>query len=286
MPPSLPTPIVSPEWLIQHLDHSSIVVIDASWHMPDTGRKGADDFAVRHIPGAQFFDTDAISDTSSPYPHMLPAPADFAAAIGALGIGNDSLVIVYDDSAVRSAARLWWSLRAMGHDAVAVLSGGLAGWIAAGGTVTDMPSQITPRTFVPDFQPDLVRSRTDVLAAIGNTQILDARAAARFEGSAPEPRPGLRSGHIPGARNLPFGQLFNSDGHLKPAEQLEAAYGAAGIDTSAPVITSCGSGITASVLALGLATLGRHDTAVYDGSWTEWGSDPDLPLETGAASTK
>lgn len=280
-----PKTLVSTEWLAAHLGDPDLRIIDASWHLPAAGRDARAEYDAAHIPGARFFDIDAISDSRSPLPHMAPPPEVFVSRLRAMGIGDGHQVVVYDDSDVHSANRVWWTFRLMGKTDVAVLDGGLAKWRAEGRPVEDMPPALRDRHLTVQRQAALVRDVTQVAAAskLGDQQIVDARGASRFRGDDPEPRPGLRAGHIPGARNLPFGQLFNADGTMKPADDLRALFTAAGVDLSRPVITSCGSGVTAASLALALERLGHRQWSLYDGSWAEWGSFPDLKLETGDA---
>jgi thiosulfate/3-mercaptopyruvate sulfurtransferase len=234
------------------------------------------------VPGAVFFDIDAIADRTTSLPHMLPSPEAFAAAVGALGIGSGDRVGVYDVRGVVSAARVWWTFRVFGHEAVAVLDGGLRKWQAEGRPVEHGAPKPAPRTFTARLRPELVRSLDAMRANLTSraAQVLDARSAGRFAGTEPEPRPGLRGGHIPGSLNLPYETLYRADGTLKAPDELRGAITAAGVDLGRPVVTSCGSGVTASVLALALYLVGRPDAAVYDGSWSEWGSRSDTPVET------
>ncbi|MBL3673055.1 3-mercaptopyruvate sulfurtransferase [Paracoccus aerius] len=280
-----PKTLVSTEWLAAHLNDPDLRILDASWHMPATGRDARAEYDTAHIPGARFFDIDAISDKRSALPHMAPPVEMFISRMRAMGVGDGHQVVVYDNSDVRSAARVWWTFRLMGKTDVAVLDGGFAKWQAEGRPVEDMAPILRDRHITVQRQAGLVRDVTQVALAskLGDHQIVDARAPERFRGEAPEPRPGLRSGHIPGARNVPFGRLLNADGTMKAPEALRAEFKAAGVDLKQPVITSCGSGITAAVLALALERIGHRNHSLYDGSWTEWGSFPDLPLATGDA---
>ena len=280
-----PKTLVSTEWLAAHLDDPDLRIIDASWHMPAAGRDARAEYEAAHIPGARFFDIDAIADSRSPLPHMAPQPELFISRLRAMGIGDGHQVVVYDNSDVHSAARVWWTFRLMGKTDVAMLDGGFAKWQAEGRPVEDMPPITRDRHMTVQRQAALVRDVTQVAAAakLGDHQIVDARSAARFRGDEPEPRPGLRAGHIPGARNVPSGQLYNPDGTMKSPEELRAVFESAGVDLSRPVITTCGSGITAASLALALERLGKRDWSLYDGSWTEWGSYPDLKIATGDA---
>ncbi|ARJ68762.1 3-mercaptopyruvate sulfurtransferase [Paracoccus contaminans] len=280
-----PKTLVSTEWLAAHLNDPDLRIIDASWHMPGAGRDARAEYEAAHIPGARFFDIDAIADSRSPLPHMAPPPEVFVSRLRAMGVGDGHQVVVYDDSAVHSASRVWWTFRLMGKTDVAVLDGGLAKWRAEGRPVEDMPPALRDRHMTVHRQAGLVRDVTQVAAAskLGDQQIVDARSPARFRGDEPEPRPGLRAGHIPGARNLPFGQLFDADGTMKDTGAIRAAFDAAGVDLSRPVIATCGSGITAASLALALERLGHRHWSLYDGSWTEWGSFPDLKIATGDA---
>ncbi len=271
-------PLISADWLAGLLDQPEIAVLDATWFMPG-GRDGRAEFAAGHVPGARFFDIDAVADHSSGLPHMLPSPEAFAQAMTELGVGDDARVIVYDANDLMASARLWWTLRVMGHDDVHVLDGGLTAWRAEGRPIeTGTARPVTPPRFTARFRPELVRDFAQVLAATG--QVVDARPGPRFRGEAAEPRAGLRSGHMPNARSLPHTQLLTVEGRLKDPPALAAAFATAGVDVRAPLIASCGSGVTAAVLALGLARIGIWDAPVYDGSWTEWGARPDAPVQT------
>ena len=273
--------LVSTDWLAAHLSDPDLRVVDGSWHMPQLKRDPRAEFTQAHIPGAVFFDIDAIADHATSLPHMLPDAATFARAVGALGIGSGDRVVVYDVSGVSSAARVWWTFRAFGHDAVAVLDGGLRKWRAEGRPVESGTPAPAARAFKATPRPELVRDLDAVRANIASraAQVLDARSAGRFAGTEPEPRAGLRGGHIPGSLNLPYDSLYRADGTLQSPEELRAALQGAGIDLARPVVTTCGSGVTASVLALALYLVGRRDVAVYDGSWSEWGGRPDTPVE-------
>lgn len=275
-------PVVSTAWLADRL--GSVRIVDGSWHMPAEARDGRAEYLHRHIPGAVFFDIDHVADHDTDLPHMLPTPEAFAQAAGELGLSRDADIVVYDVHGIRSAARVWWTLRAMGYAKVRVLDGGLRKWLAEGRPVEAGDAAPSPVVVAPRFDPDLVRSAADVKAILqsGSAQMLDARSAARFRGEAPEPRAGLRSGHMPGAANLPWEQVIAEDGTLRPAAELKSVFEQAGIDLAKPIVTTCGSGVTASVLALALARLGRDRTAVYDGSWSEWGGLADTPVVTGA----
>jgi thiosulfate/3-mercaptopyruvate sulfurtransferase len=275
-------PLVSVDWLAERLSDPALAILDASWFMPGSPRDPKDDCIAGHIPGAVRFDIDAISDHESPLPHMLSAPPAFATALRRLGVHSGSTVVVYDSEGLFSAPRAWWNLRAMGHDAVYVLDGGLPRWIAEGHPVETGWREPEHGDFKAHPAPTLVAGLDRVREALlaGAPRLVDARAAARFRGEAPEPRAGLRGGHMPGAANVPW-TLVVEDGALLPADRLKAVFEQAGVDLAAPIITTCGSGISAAVLALALARLGRRDVAVYDGSWSEWGGRDDTPIATG-----
>ena len=275
--------IVSTDWLAKELGAPDLRVVDASWYLPQQKRDAKAEYAAQHIPGAVYFDIDLISDSSIPPPHMLPSSEQFARQIGELGIGDGDRVVCYDGMGLFSAARAWWMLRVMGHTNVAVLDGGFPKWLAEKRPAEAGRAQPQPRRFTPRPDKRLIRSIEQVRDNLNTRrdQVLDARARGRFKGTEPEPRPGVRSGHIPGAANLPYNELLNpKTGTILPKDQLIERFEAEGIDLSKPVVTSCGSGVTASALALGLYLIGRTDTAVYDGSWSEWGARTDTPVET------
>jgi len=278
-----PQLLVSTDWLAAHLDAPDIRILDASWHMPDSGRDATGEYSAAHIPGAHFFDVDEISDTGSSLPHMAPPTEKFVARLRAKGIGDGHRVVVYDTLGLFSAARVWWLFRLFGKRDVAVLDGGLPKWLAEGRPVEDGAPTPRDRHFTARRDASLVRDVTQVAASakLGAPQIVDARAPERFRGEVPEPRPGLRPGHIPGARNVHFKAVLNPDGTMKSTEDLRAVFEAAGVDVGKPVITSCGSGVTAAILNLALERLGNRGHALYDGSWAEWGAYPDLKVERG-----
>jgi thiosulfate/3-mercaptopyruvate sulfurtransferase len=277
-------PMVSTAWLAEHLGDPAVQILDGSWWMPAEGRSGHAEYLEAHIPGAVFFDIDAIADRTVDLPHMLPSPEAFAGAAGRLGLSRDATVVAYDTYGVRAAARVWWTLRTMGFAKVFVLDGGLKAWRAEGRPVEAGEMMPRPTTLAPEFHPELVRDLEHVRGLIDSraAQIVDARGGPRFRAEVPEPRAGLRSGHMPGAQNVPFDGLLDDGGHLKSAAELREIFQTADVDLARPLVTTCGSGVTASVLALALARLGREDVAVYDGSWTEWGGRADTPVVTGA----
>ena len=278
--------IVETDWLESHLASPDLIVLDGSWHLPTEKRDASAEYLEEHIPGALFFDIDYFSDEKSDLPHMLPSTVKFASRMKKMGIGDGARIVVYDTSGIFSAARVWWTFRAMGHRDVAVLNGGLRKWKAEGRPLEDgMAPRRTERHYTPLQNAEIIRDVDDMKALIKKpgAQIVDARPAGRFEGRDPEPRPGLRSGHIPGSKSVPSQSLLRLDGTLKSPAELEALFKAVGIDPKKPVVTTCGSGVTASMLTLALAVIGQTNAAVYDGSWAEWGKENGLPVATGPA---
>ncbi|WGW05783.1 3-mercaptopyruvate sulfurtransferase [Tropicibacter oceani] len=277
-----PKTLVSTEWLARHLKDPDLRILDASWYMPAMGRDPKAEYDAVHIPGARFFDIDEISDARSELPHMAPTVEKFMSRMRAMGVGDGHQIVVYDGMGLFSAARVWWTFKLMGKDDVAVLDGGLPKWVAEGREVEDLPPMVRDRHMTVQRQAHLVRDVTQVSAAskLRDTEIIDARSAARFRGEAPEPREGLRSGHIPGSRNVPFDTLLNADGTMKAPDTLRAIFEGAGVDLSKPAITTCGSGVTAAILSLALQRIGKSDHSLYDGSWSEWGQFPTLPVAT------
>lgn len=283
MPNDDPHTLVSTDWLDAHLRHPDLRVLDASWYLPSAGRNGAAEFSAGHIPGARFFDIDANSDSRSDLPHMAPSSEKFISRVRALGVGDGHQVVIYDGAGIFSAARVWWLFRLMGKTDVAVLDGGLPKWKAEGRAIETAPPVIRDRHITVQRRPELVRDVTQVARAskLGDHEILDARPAGRFRGEEPEPRPGLAAGHIPGAKNIPYATLLTAQGTMKPEAELRAVFAAANVDLARPVITSCGSGVSAAIINLALERIGHRDHALYDGSWAEWGMYPDLKVERG-----
>ena len=279
--------LVTTDWLAEHLDDPKVVILDGTYHLPTAKRDADAEFPDGHIPGAQRFDIDKVCDPDDPLPHMIPSADAFAKAASALGIDGDTLVVAYDVYGLQSSARTWWMFRLFGHDKVAVLDGGMPKWQAEGRPMETGPAKARPATdFKATLRPELVKSREDVLAAVkaGDMQIVDARPAGRFTGEEPEPRPGMRSGHIPGSRSLPVTELVNKETKTAlDTGAVAAKFAAAGIDPSKPTISSCGSGVTACMIALNAHRLGHPGMAVYDGSWSDGGSRQDTPVDTGPA---
>jgi len=276
---------VTTEWLAAHLGEPGLGLIDASWHLPPTGRNGAAEFRAGHIPGAVFFDIDAIADTSSGLPHMLPDPVAFSSAVRKLGPGDGMHMVVYDAHGLFAAARVWWTLRAFGASDVKILEGGLPKWVSEGRALEDGPAERQPRHFSARLDHSVVASLSDVRRALSGsaTQVVDARPADRFRGDAPEPRAGLKSGHMPGSLNVPFVEIVEH-GKLKSHDVLAAILSAHGVDLSKPIITTCGSGVTAAILGLAVEEAGGRVAGLYDGSWAEWGGRDDCATAIGPAA--
>lgn len=277
--------LVSTDWLAEHIKDPDLRILDASWYLPDAGRDPRAEFDAAHIKGARFFDIDEVADLRSALPHTVPPVEKFMSRMRAIGVGDGHQVVVYDGAGLFSAARVWWTFRLMGFENVAVLDGGLPKWQAEGRPVDAKPATIRDRHMIVKRQDYLIKDVTQVARAakLEDHTIIDARPVPRFEGTAPEPREGMRAGHIPNSQNVPFSTLLNDDKTMKTKAQLQAIFDAAGADLSKPIITTCGSGVTACVLALALYQIGKTDAAVYDGSWSEWGMYGDLPIATGPA---
>ncbi|ENJ4496511.1 3-mercaptopyruvate sulfurtransferase [Yersinia enterocolitica] len=275
--------LVTPQWLAEHIDDTNIVILDARMSPPGLipKRNIQAEFGQGHIPGAVYFDIDAIADSSTDLPHMLPSPQVFSEMVGQLGASEQHTLVIYDDGNLFSAPRVWWTFRIFGAQKVYILAGGFSGWQQAGFALESGPTFPTPQTFNATFNDAAVKNVHEVLAALGNNeiQILDARPAGRFKALEPEPRPGLRLGRIPGSINVPWGSMVEN-GNLKSPQELEAIFAAQGVDLTKPIITSCGSGVTAAVVALGLAAVNAPSVALYDGSWAEWGASDSLPIDS------
>ncbi len=272
--------LVAVEWLAEHIGAPDIVLLESTKYLPNENKDGYEAYLKAHIPGAQYFDLDLISDTDSALPHMVPAAGRFARLVGALGVSNASRVVFYDQNSTMWATRGWWMMGLFGHDEVTVLDGGLAAWQQAGHVVeSGQPAAAKPASFTPRLRAERLRGLADMLET--EALILDARPAARFAGTVPEPRPGLAAGHIPGSFSMPASGMLDTNGRFLPAEALRAKFATVGADGSRPIITTCGSGVSATMVTMALKRAGLPQGAVYDGSWTEWGSDPTTPKETG-----
>lgn len=274
--------LVSTDWLAQNLGNPDLVVVDASWHMPASGRDGRGEYESAHIPGARFMDIDALSDRSNPAPHMLPSAADFDEAMTRLGIGSGDHIVVYDNSPLRTAARGWFMLRHFGAPHVAILDGGFQKWIAEGRPTESGVAPHRAAQFAVDQKRSQVVTKHDLLGS-NHEPVLDARGAARFDGSEADPRAGVAPGHIPGARNLPYAAMYREDGTFRPREEIRQLFEQSGMDPAQPFIASCGSGVTANSLIFAAHLLGNDSTRLYDGSWSEWGADPATPKAVGPA---
>ena len=278
-----PKVLVSTEWLAAHLKDPGRRILEASWLLPGVEGDAKAAYDAAHIPGARYFDIDDISDHRSELPHMAPPIEKFMSRLRAMGVGDGHQVVVYDNIGIYSAPRVWWTFKLMGQENIAVLDGGLPKWLAEGRPTEDLPPMVRDRHMTVRRQAHLVRDVTQVSSAskLGDHEILDARSAGRFSGTDPEPRAGLRGGHIPGSKNVPFTSLLNADGTMKTPDALRAVFAAAGVDLAKPAITTCGSGVTAAIISLALERIGKTDHSLYDGSWTEWGAFPTLPVATG-----
>jgi thiosulfate/3-mercaptopyruvate sulfurtransferase len=278
-----PKTLVSTNWLGAHLKDPDLRIFDASWFLPGDPRDARAEYDAAHIPGARYFDIDDVADQRSELPHTVPPAEKFISRMRALGVGDGHQVVVYDSAGIFSAARVWWMFRLMGKTDIAVLDGGFAKWQAEGRPTEDMPPIVRERHITVQRQAHLIKDVTQVAAAskLGDYEIIDARSPERFRGDAPEPREGMRAGHIPNSRNVHYASLLNDDGTMKSLDELRAIFKAAGVDLAKPVITTCGSGVTAAILSLALERIGHDRHALYDGSWSEWGMYDDLRIATG-----
>jgi len=278
-----PKTLVSTQWLAAHLKDPDLRVLDASWYLPGSKRDPFAEYQAAHIPGARFFDLDDVSDHRSVLPHMVPPVEKFMSRMRAIGVGDGHQIVVYDGSGLFSAPRVWWLFKLMGQMDIAVLDGGFPKWQAEGHPVEDLPPILRDRHMMVRRQNQMVKDVTQVSAAskLGESEIVDARSPGRFYGKDPEPRPGLRAGHIPGSKNVFYKDLLKADDTMKSPDEMRQVFLEAGVDLDKPVITSCGSGVTAAILSLGLTRMGKTDHSLYDGSWTEWGMFPTLPIATG-----
>jgi thiosulfate/3-mercaptopyruvate sulfurtransferase len=276
-------PLVTTQWLADEIGKPDLAIFDATKYLPNEDKDGKTEFLKAHIPGARYFDIDEVADPDTDLPHMVPSPGRFGRLMGAMGLSNATRIVFYDQKGLASAARGWWLMGLFGHDQAAVLDGGLPKWLREARPVqAGAPAAPTPAAFLPEFRATRLRGVGDVMRNVASQSelVLDARAAGRFTGATPEPRAGMRSGHIPGSENVPYTDLLNADGTFRPVTDLKARFARAGVDGSLPVVTSCGSGVTACILTLGLRLAGLPEGAVYDGSWTEWGGRTDTPVET------
>ena len=276
-----PQSLVSTDWLAEHINAPDVRVVDASWYMPAENRDPAAEYDAEHIPGAVRFDIDEIADTDSDLPHMMPSPEKFSSRMRKAGIGDGNRVVVYDGGMMMAAARAWWMLRTFGHDDVAILDGGINKWKAEGRPLEDLPPTPRERHFTARLNSTMIRYADQMLANIDSQkeQVVDARAQARFDGIAPEPRAGLRGGHIPGSVCVPFIDVIDDDKTMLPAADIKEAFTSAGLDLKKPIVATCGSGVSAAMLVFAMHLIGQRQNAVYDGSWTEWGGREDLPIE-------
>ena len=279
----IPSPLVSADWLVPRLKTPRILTLDATFFLPHQNRHAESEFQREHIPGSQFFDIDQVADQESSLPHMLASPARFSEAVGKFGVDNETHVVIYDNNSFMASARVWWNFRVFGHDNVSVLDGGLKRWKSLGLSVESRVSDSIARRFTSNYRAHLVRDIDAMLRhqQSGDTAILDARSRARFDGTEKEPRPGLRSGHIPTSLNLPFAELVDTEtGCLIPVDRIRNRFEKLGVTLEQPLVATCGSGVTASILVLALSCIGKNDAAVYDGSWSEWGARSDTPVAT------